>query len=108
MKKNFGYLLVLGSSLFFISCNNTATDTSATKDTSNMAQNNETFDPDKTRSSIEDENRKFTEEFKRGDSTALTAHYTSDAFAMPPNSEPVKHADLASLWGGAIRMGIKD
>jgi ketosteroid isomerase-like protein len=45
---------------------------------------------------------------KRGDSTAIAALYANDAWALPPNMEPVKGSAIAGLWGAVIRMGIKD
>jgi ketosteroid isomerase-like protein len=67
-----------------------------------------TFDMGAAKASIEEENRMFTEEVKKGDSTALAAHYASDAQMLPPNSEPIKKDGIASAWGGFSRMGIKE
>ena len=66
------------------------------------------FDLSAVRTTIEDDAKKFIEDFKRNDSVAVAAHYSSDAWAMPPNSEPAKGGGIVSLWGGAMRMGVKD
>jgi ketosteroid isomerase-like protein len=60
------------------------------------------------KTTLEEENRKFMEELRKGDSTALAAHYASDAQLLPPNSDPVKREDIAATWGTFIRMAIKD
>ena len=97
-------VFLMGSIAVFIllaACNNAATDSAAViKDsTGNDAAKVEEF--------IKSEGAKFDEEMKRGDSNALAAHYASDAVVMPPNSEIVKGKDVAGIWGGAIRMGVK-
>lgn len=66
------------------------------------------FDLSAARTSIEADNAKFADEVKRGDSAAVAAHYTSDAWVMMSNSEPAKGKEIASVWGQISRMGIKD
>jgi len=104
MKKVFTQLTVAAALLFMAACNTAPTDskTAETKDTKTS------FDPAAAKSSIEAENVKFLEAFKKGDSVAIASYYTDDAWVMPPNSEPVKGADIAALWGSFIRMGVKD
>jgi len=108
MKKYCSFLLLAGAILFNMSCQQTATEKKegAASDTTAAAP---TFDIAKARSWIEADNAKFVEEAKKGDSNALAAHYASDAWAMFDNSEPFKGtAAIASAWGGAIKMGMKD
>ena len=99
--KNVFLTFVFAVSLFFSACNDSATDKADVKkdSTGNDAGNVEEF--------IKNEDLKFDEEMKRGDSNALAAHYASNAIVMPPNSESVKGNDIVGLWGGAIRMGVK-
>lgn len=101
--KNVFLTLVIAVAVFFTACNNPSTtdNTTTAKDsTGNDAANVEEF--------IKNEGAKFSEEVKRGDSNALAAHYASDAIVMPPNSDQVKGKDIVGIWGGAIRMGVKD
>jgi ketosteroid isomerase-like protein len=105
MKKYCSLLLIAGGIFFIASCENAATDKTAdnTGDTTAAA-----FDLGKARDWVEKENAKFSEEVKRGDSNALAAHYSSDAWLMFDNSEPMKGNDIASTWGGAMRSGMKE
>ncbi|OQP59624.1 hypothetical protein A3860_36715 [Niastella vici] len=108
MKKYVSLLLITGATLFFMSCQQAATEKkeASTSDTTAAAP---PFDLAKARSWIEADNAKFVEEAKKGDSNALAAHYASDAWLMFDNSEPFKGTNaIASGWGGAIRMGMKD
>jgi len=107
MKKVISFYL-FGSTFFIFSCNNSGTADNASKDsTTTMAKEN-SFDLDKARTTIADETAKFSDEFKKGDSVALAAHYASDGMIMPQNSEAVKKDGLVSLWGSFIRSGIKE
>ena len=108
MKKTFSSLYLAIGVAFILSCNNSSTaDKSATDSSSNMmAEKN--FDLNKARNSIDEENKKFTDEVKKGDSVGLASHYASDGMALPPNSEAVKKEGLISLWGSFIRMGVKE
>ena len=87
----------------FAACNNlTGSDnTIATKDSSNNAD-------ESVKAHIRKEALNWGEEVRRGDSTAMAAHYTSDAIVMPPNSQPVKGNDIVKFWGSMVRMGVKD
>ncbi len=103
MKKSILFALTLMLAIFFISCNNdTASDNKLAATDANGEDN------ESVKAQIRKEDSNFEEEFKKGDSTALAAHYTSDAVAMPPNSEAVKANNIVNLWGGVIRMGVKE
>jgi ketosteroid isomerase-like protein len=104
MKKYCALLLIAGSLFFIVSCEQTATEKAGDNTTDTAAA----FDLSKAREWIESDNAKFVEEAKKGDSNALAAHYASDGWAMFNGSEPFKGKDIASAWGGAIRMGMKD
>lgn len=101
--KNVFLTLVIVVSVFFIACNDAATDnTIATKDST-------AYDAENVKEYIKKEGAAFEEEVKRGDSNAIAAHYSSDALIMPSNSEVVKGNDIAGFWGSAIRnFGIKE
>jgi ketosteroid isomerase-like protein len=108
MKKYCPLLLIATIMIFISSCQETAnekTDNNTMADTTSSANN---FDLDKARTWIESDNAKFMEEVKKGDSNALGAHYSSDAWLMFDNSEPAKGTAIASAWGGAIRSGMKE
>ena len=108
MKKYCSFLLIAGVILFITSCEHTATDKTGTV-TADTDSTTATFDLAKAREWIESDNAKFVEEAKKGDSNALAAHYSSDAWAMYDNSEPFKGTTaIASAWGGAMRMGMKE
>jgi ketosteroid isomerase-like protein len=66
------------------------------------------FDLQAARSTVESVNAKFMEDLKKGDSAALATHYSSDAVLMFDNSEPQTGAGIQSMWGGAIRSGVKE
>ena len=103
MKKSILFFLTSMLAIFFVACNDTATTDNK------MAANDSTVSDSKSvEAHIRKEASNFEEEIRRGDSTALAAHYASDAVVMPPNSDEVKGNDIAGLWGGAIRMGVKD
>lgn len=92
---------------FAMSCQETATE----KTDNTMADSTAAgaaFDIGKARTWIESDNAKFMEEVKKGDSNALAAHYSSDAWVMFDGREPFKGSDIASAWGGAIRSGMKE
>jgi ketosteroid isomerase-like protein len=107
MKKILLFSTVLSSILLFASCKNATTESASSKDSSNMVASS-TFDMGSVKTTLEEENRKFMDEVKKGDSTALAAHYASDAQMLPPNSDPIKKADIASAWGSFSRMGMKE
>lgn len=100
MSKTSFYLVI---TVFMLACN---ADTS--EDTAEHKSDSAVFDLQKAKSFIESENAKFSEEFKKGDSAALSLHYASEAWLMMANNEPLKGNEITSTWGSLIRMGIKD
>ena len=107
MKKTFSLYVLIGAA-FILSCHNSTTAGKAASDSSNNMMAEKNFDLNKARNSIDEENKKFTDEVKKGDSVGLASHYASDGMALPPNSEAVKKEGLISLWGSFIRMGVKE
>jgi ketosteroid isomerase-like protein len=103
MKKSILFIFTLMLAIFFVACNGSATTDNKTAATDLTGNNSESI-----KAHIKKEASNFEEEVKRGDSTAIAAHYGSDALVMPPNSKPVKGNDIVNLWGGALRMGVKD
>lgn len=93
------YVVILTTAYFILGCNNSS---------SNAKENEVSFDLAKETEWVKNEVMKFSNDLKKGDSTALSSYYSSDAMAMPPNMESVMKKDIASMWGQAIRMGIKD
>ncbi|MDP9229332.1 MAG: hypothetical protein M3O67_01510, partial [Bacteroidota bacterium] len=92
--KNVFQSILIAAAMFFAACNNpSATDNAITKKDS--ASN----DGESVKAHIRKEASNWEEEVRRGDSTAMAAHYASDATVMPPNSEPVKGNDIVNFWG---------
>jgi ketosteroid isomerase-like protein len=108
MKKYCSLLLIAGTMSFISSCQETATEKTDHNTMADTTSSANAFDLNKARTWIENDNAKFMEEVKKGDSNALAAHYASDAWLMFDNSEPAKGAAIASAWGGAVRSGMKD
>lgn len=106
MTKLFKTLGVSATALFILACNTASTDSKTSEKTD--SKENTSFDLSSAKSSIEAENAKVMEGFKKGDSAAVAANYSEDAWVMPSNSEPVKGSGIAALWGSFIRMGVKD
>ncbi|MEO5985224.1 MAG: DUF4440 domain-containing protein [Ferruginibacter sp.] len=106
MTKLFNQLIVATAAVFIVACNSASTDS----ETSETMETKETtsFDLSSAKSSIEAENAKFMEAFKKGDSAAAASNYSQDAMMLPPNSEPVGKAGIASLWGSFMGMGVKE
>ena len=102
MKKSIQFFLSLILVISFVACNDASTDNNPTAKDSAISDNKSVEDY------IRKEALKFGEEVRRGDSVAMASHYASDAIVMPPNSEVVKGNNIAGLWGGALRMGVKD
>ncbi len=102
MTKLFNQLIVATAAVFIVACNSASTDS----ETSETMETKETtsFDLSSAKSSIEAENAKFMEAFKKGDSAAAASNYSHDAMMLPPNSEPVGKAGIASLWGSFMGM----
>jgi ketosteroid isomerase-like protein len=107
MKKVGNYLIFSGLILGLVSCNDSATTSADVKDTSKM-EHKAMFDMDKAKADLETHNQKFATDLKNGDSSALAAYYASDGMVMPPNSDAVVASNIGAMWGGAIRMGMKD
>jgi uncharacterized protein (TIGR02246 family) len=57
------------------------------------------------RAAIEVANAKFSEAFARGDAKALSAMYTSDAIAFPPDSEMIRGNEAIGAYWKATRDG---
>jgi ketosteroid isomerase-like protein len=102
------FCLLPAAIIFILSCNNSGTTNTASEDSSNKMKAEKSFDLDKARAAIDEENRRFMDDFKRGDSAALAAHYAADGMVLAPNVNAVKKDGLAALWGSFIRSGIKD
>ncbi|OQP58004.1 YybH family protein [Niastella populi] len=105
MKKFCSLLLIAGAIAFITSCQDAATEKTGDN---TIADSSEAFDIGKARSWIDNDNAKFMDEVKKGDSNALAAHYSPDAWLMFDNVEPVQGAGIASAWGGAIKSGMKE
>jgi ketosteroid isomerase-like protein len=106
MKKLFNQLIVGAIAIFMVACNTDSTD-SKTAETSET-KDSQVFDLTTARSSIEAENVKFIDAFKKGDSTSVAAFYADDAMILPPNMESVKANSIAAFWGSFMKMGVKD
>jgi uncharacterized protein (TIGR02246 family) len=60
------------------------------------------------RAAIEAANAKFSEAFARGDSKALSAMYTSDAVALPPDSEMIRGNEaIGEFWKATRDSGVR-
>ena len=94
---------LIAAAVFFAACNNP----SAT-DNANASKDTVSNDDESVKAHIRNSASKFEEEVRRGDSTAMAAHYSSDAIVMPSNSDPVKGNDIVNFWGSVVRMGVKD
>ena len=101
--KNVFKPVLIASAIFFGACDNP----SATVD-ANVSKDSVSDDGESVKAHIRKEALNWGDEVRRGDSTAMAAHYSSDAIVMPSNSEPVIGKDILSFWGGALRMGVKD
>ena len=89
--------------VFIAACNNPSASVN-----SSVKSDSSGNDSESVKALIRKEALHWGEEVRRGDSTAMAAHYSSDAVVMPSNSEPIKGKDILSFWGGALRMGVKD
>jgi uncharacterized protein (TIGR02246 family) len=57
---------------------------------------------------IEAANAKFSEAFARGDAKALSAMYTSDAIALPPDSEMIRGNEaIGEFWKATRDSGVR-
>ena len=103
MKKSILFIFTLILAIFFVACNDTAT-----TDTKKTEADSTANDSKSVEDYIRKEALNFGEEIRKGDSVALASHYASNAVVMPPNSDVVTGNDIAGLWGGVLRMGVKD
>ena len=103
MKKSILFIFTYMLAILFVACNGTVT-----TDNKMAATDSTGNDSESIKAYLKQEDLRFEEEMSKGDSTALAAHYGSDAIVMPPNSEVVKGNDIVHLWGGAIKMGVKE
>jgi len=106
MTKLFRQLITVVAMTLIVACNEASTDSKTSESTETKEK--ASFDMAAARSAIDAANAKFMDGIKRGDSAAIAALYADDAWVLPPNSEAVKGAAIAGMWGSVIRMGIKD
>ena len=60
------------------------------------------------RAAIEAANAKFSEAFARGDAKALSAMYTSDAIAFPPDNELIRgNQAIGEFWKATRDSGVQ-
>src|SRR5499426_1392798 len=60
------------------------------------------------RAAIETANAKFSEAFARGDANALSAMYTTDAIAFPPDSEMIRgNKAIGEFWKATRDGGVQ-
>jgi uncharacterized protein (TIGR02246 family) len=60
------------------------------------------------RAAIEAANAKFSEAFARGDAKGLSAMYTSDAIAFPPDSEMIRGNEaIGEFWKATRDSGVR-
>jgi uncharacterized protein (TIGR02246 family) len=76
---------------------------------SSIAFANPTDGDGEARAAIEAANAKFSEAFARGDTKALAAMYTSDAIALPPDTEMVRGNEaIGEFWNASRKGGVRD
>lgn len=92
---------LIATAVFFAACNNPS-------DNATTISDSPSHDDESVKAHIRKEASNWGEEVRRGDSTAMAAHYALDAIVMPSNSEPVKGNDIVKFWGSVVRMGVKD
>lgn len=60
------------------------------------------------RAAIEAANARFSADFAKGDATAVASHYTTAAWAFPPNGDIVRGREaIGKLWKGVMDSGVK-
>ena len=104
MKQLKTILLICSSIFVFISCNNSSDNTNKVE----SQKDSTSFDLSKAKSVVENMDAKFSDAVRKGDSATMASEYADDAMVFPPNSEVVKKEGIESLWGGLLRMGVKD
>ena len=105
MSKRF-QLLTAAAVFLMLACNSGTTETTSSETAG--VKDSISFDLSNAKSIIENENAKFMDAIKRGDSSAVASNYSQDAWILPPNSDAVKGNDIPGFWGTFIRMGVKD
>jgi ketosteroid isomerase-like protein len=106
MTKLLNLLIAVAVVTFMLACNSATTESKTSEATE--AKESSGFDLVAAKSTIESQNAKFIETFKKGDSTGMAAMYADDAMILPPNMESVKPNGIAAFWGLFMHMGIKD
>ena len=99
------YFVIVASliSFYISSCNS-----NNSEKLPNLSAEISALDKQWAKSFIDSINVKFSEQIASGDSSALASHYWPDAELLLDNSEVVKGADILTVWGSVIRMGIKE
>lgn len=103
MQKRLVIIVVALNCYALFSCN-----TDKSEKTSNPNVENSSFDKKWATLFLDSMNAKFSEQIAAGDSLTLASHYWPDAELLLDNSEPVKGNNIASAWGAAMRMGLKE
>jgi ketosteroid isomerase-like protein len=103
MRSLFILLIAALNSCFFLSCDSVPVE----KTTSGLAAE-PSLDKGWAKSFLDSSNRKFSEQFASGDSTAVASNYWPDAELLMDNMEAVKGKDIVNAWGEVIRMGMKE
>lgn len=101
MKKSYFIFAIAISCLCILSCN-------AGNENKDDSSKSAGFDMGKARVFIDSINTKWSEELKKGDSTALAAHYSPDGKILLTNNEPISGAGILSFWGSIVRSGMTD
>ena len=97
-------LLICSSILLFISCSNSSDNPNKIEG----QKDSTSFDLSKAKLAVQDMDAKFSDAVRKGDSATMASEYADDAMVFPPNSEAIKKEGIASLWGGVLKMGVKD
>src|SRR6476620_7172250 len=97
-------LLICSSILLFISCSNSSDNPNKIEG----QKDSSSFDLSKAKLIVQDMDAKFSDAVRKGDSATMASEYADDAMVFPPNSEAIKKEGIESLWGGLLRMGVKE
>jgi ketosteroid isomerase-like protein len=61
------------------------------------------------KAAIEAANAKFSADFAKGDANAVASHYSTAAWAFPPNGEITRGREaIGKIWKGAMDAGVKE
>ena len=102
MTKTFN--LLAAGVLLFASCNNDSAKVASSSE-NHTDSTMQSFDMGAARKTVDDANQKFEEAVRKADSATLASLYTSDAMAMPANSEPIKGNDIRGHVGKCVSHG---